>query len=738
MNARGRRGWASAAALVALTVPVTLGGPVAAAGDPAVAVQLPAKKKPQAEDPAAADALRVALAELTPAAPKGTDTLTLRGSLTNPGAEAVESVSVRLRLSTRALANRGEVAEVAAGAAGVRETTPVPGLEVPVSSTLAAGALAPWALTVPVKSLKLPGNGVYVVEVEALGVPLGGKAGPPAPLTTLRTFLPFLPKKKQYDATQVSWLWPLAAEPSRDARGAFTDGTLAAAVAPGGRLAELADAPGSVPVTWMLDPELLESVAALAGRHTVREGRKVRTEAADANAARWLKTISTRLAGKPVAALPYADPDVSGLTRHGAADRIAAALTRSRSTTAALLGRTSDTALAWPPDGLADEATLGALRSAGATAAVLSSSLVTPTAPLTFTPTGRATVAAGGQRMQALLADTGLADALAADLAAPGAAQLATQRVLADTAMLTLERPNQQRTVLVTPPRRWAPPPAWAAGLLGTTGSVPWLKTVGLATMSRTVESPELAGATVAYSPLLRPRELGKPFVTRVRQAAEAAEAVAGVLAQPGTLGPAYQAAALRSASSVWRGDRQRGRGYVDATREALRADAAKVRVIGRSLVTLSSNHGTVPVTVSNGLGQAVHVRLLMQPKVGSRLRITTPGPDTIGPGRKKTFRIEAEASTNGITRVAVQLVSVTGRPFGTPIELRVNTTSYGSLGLVVVGGAVGVLFVAAGVRNFRRIRGVRGSAPGSRRGDGPDDPQDRPPGVAVDETVQA
>lgn len=731
---RGRlpRGLASAAAVLAIVAPAALlpaaTGAVAAPRTNGPSANEAQKKKPQAEDPTGPPPVQVRLAELAPAAPKNADTLTVRGTLHNAGTEAVEGVSVRLRVSTRPLANRSEVASVAAGEADVRETAPVAGAEQQVTPSLPAGTDAPWALAVPVKSLRLPGNGVYVLQVEV-------RAGDGAAVGVLTSFLPFLPKKKLYDPTRVSWLWPLAAEPSRDARGAFTDDSLARELAPGGRLAELAEAPGRVPVTWMVDPELLESAAALARQegHSVRDGKKVRTQPADANAARWLATLRQQLAGKPVGALPYADPDVAGLARHDAADRITAALARSRTVTTNVLGRTSDTALAWPPDALADAPTLGALRAAGATAVVLSSATVVPTAALSYTPTGRATVDADGARMQALLADAGLSGALAGDLAAPGAAQLAAQRFLADTAMLTLERPNEQRTVLVTPPRRWSPPADWAQALLAASGSVPWLQTVGLATMSRTVEAPQFAGATLVYPATAKPLELGAPFLGRVRAAAASAESVVAVLASPGALGLAYQAAVLRSASSVWRDDRARGRAYVEGVWTALREDAGRVRVIGRSLVTLSSNHGTVPITVSNGLNQAVRVRLVLTPTVASRLRMTSPAEAVlIGPGRKQTVRVGAEASTNGITRVAVALQSPAGHAFGAPTELRVNTTSYGNVGLMVVGSAVGVLFLAAGARNVRRIRTARAGGDPGKHAAG------EPPSLPVDEKVQA
>lgn len=582
-----------------------------------------------------------------------------------------------------------------------------------VPGEVTSGKVAEWQVSVPVSSLRLSGNGVYVLQVTATGR-VGGDAT--RQLATLTTFLPYLPDAKQYQPTRLTWLWPLATTPSRDAHGVFLPSSSNAELLPGGRLADLTAAPGRIPVTWMVDPELLESAQALGLDHERQDGRGTTAADPDPAAARWLADLKAQLAPRerPVAALPYADPDVAALTHHGEPDELIRAVERSKAATGSILGRESDTTVAWPPDGFADVETLGALRRAGAKTVVLSSAALLLARERTYTPTGRSQVDAQGARLEVLVADQALTDTLSVDLAAPGAAALAAQRFLAETALITLERPNEARTILVAPPRRWAPPVGWSANLLATTEGTPWVRTVGLSALSKTRVPAEYAGAGLTYPQAAADAELAAAQVDRMEQISETSTGLIQIFARPGlepTCRPlvpgaaCYTGALFATVSSAWRNNRSAGRSYAVQATDRISADIDQVSVIGRDLVTLSSTRGTIPLTVSNELDQAIRVRPVLRPRVGSRLSVTNPKMITIGAGRKQTVRVPAEAASNGITQVDVQLLDAAGRPFGDTTQLRVNVTSFGKVGLIVLIAAGGVLFGAAIVKNVRRFR---------------------------------
>jgi len=162
-----------------------------------------------------------------------------------------------------------------------------------------------------------------------------------------------------------------------------------------GRLADLASAPGALPVTWMLDPEVLEAAAALAAAHERRNGTAVSDAAADPNAAAWLATLRAQLTtGGRWPPCP---------TRIRTRRRWAAARTATRSpgallplpgpVTARLLGPGVGHP-GWPGrrQATSDATTLATLRRTGARTVVLAGGQIPTLATLTYTPTGRARV----------------------------------------------------------------------------------------------------------------------------------------------------------------------------------------------------------------------------------------------------------------------------------------------------------------------------------------------------------
>jgi hypothetical protein len=709
MTDNGRR-----PAAVALTVGCLLSaGLVAATATPAAAAAPTALAAAAAPATPDASPVRVDITRITPQSPKPGDTLTVRGFVTNTGVTTFGTVTVRLRVSPTRLINRTEVRLVAEETPHLREGLAIAGTEHPVTTVLGPHARAGWSITVAVAELSLGGNGVYVVGVEAMGAS-GSPTGTARPerIGLRKTFLPWLPRPALLAPTRLAWLWPLTARPTRDADGAFVSPSaargLADAAAAGGRLDTLATVPGSMPVTWLVDPDLLESARALGVEHRIRSGKRVRAAPPDPVAGRWLSGLGRTLAGASVAPLPYGDPDLVALRRHGQASRIADAMERGAAAATAAVGRPVDARLAWPADGAADPATLAALRRSGVSTVVLDSSAVPATAEPTFTPTGRARVATSSGPLEALVADSGLTAALGGNLRDPATATLAGQRFLADTALITLERPLMSRSVLVAPPRYWSPPAGWLAGLFAEVRRAPWLQIVGTQTLQRTAPADGLDDAAVVYPSQAATRELPASYVAAVRGTAREAGLVTAVLGRPDELTQRYDAALLRAQSTAWRANVKAAASYLKILRDDVTAERSKVRVIGRDLVTLSSNSGTIPVTVTNETGHPVTVRLRLVPKVPSRLRVAAVEPFRIGAGRKTTIKIPAVAYANGLTPVDVQLQTPDGLAYGPRTSLRVNATNYGSVGLIVVVSAGVLLFVAAVLRNLRRLRRAR------------------------------
>ncbi len=63
-------------------------------------------------------------------------------------------------------------------------------------------------------------------------------------------------------------------------------------------------------------------------------------------------------------------------------------------------------------------------------------------------------------------------------VATAGGPRLAEQRLLAELAMITAEAPNDSRTILLAPPRRWNPAAGYADALAADVSRIPWLTEV--------------------------------------------------------------------------------------------------------------------------------------------------------------------------------------------------------------------------------------------------------------------
>ncbi|MGQ0467117.1 MAG: DUF6049 family protein [Sporichthyaceae bacterium] len=676
---------------------------------------LPAAAVPGA-DPAA-PTVEVVVEKIGPVVLKPKGTLTVVGSVINRGTAPLRAPTVSLELRRRAFTFRAELAAAADDRTPLRDGVEV--AEVVLPDPVAPGASAPWKLAVKAADLALPGNGVYPL---AVGV---GSGRAPA-LDTRTTFLPYLPDPKSYTPTKVSWLWPLAANPMRGPEGDFPKTTAGAAFAAPNRLYELATAPGARSVGWFVDPQLLDDASALAGPHREIDNGEVEKAAGNESAELWLGALRQELTGKPNAATPYADPDMLGLVDGNTDGLLAQALDRARAITTTVLGRQSDTSAIWPPGGLTDEATRNALHRLGARTLVMSSEQFPVLGTLSYTPTGRALVATDDGDLEVLISDDGLTKVLEGDLKAPGAFALAQQRLLAETALITLERPNVGRAVLMAPPRRWDPPAAGAKRLLAVFAAAPWMTASTLDTLSQTRVPAELVATEVDDRPALEARRLPQRYVAggrdSLRAVAGEARSLRAVFADDENLGTDPEAAVLRAASSSWIADVPGGRGYLAKVGEWVRADAGKVKILGRrGVVTLAGSRGTIPVTVQNGLSRPIRIRPTIVPVVSGRLRARSPELLTIAAGRSRTVSIPAEAAANGITRVRLELRDAEGNTYGQPTFLRVNVTNYGSVGLIVVLGGGGLLFAVAIVRNIRRVQRHRQHTAGQSRSEAPE-----------------
>ena len=324
---------------------------------------------------------------------------------------------------------------------------------------------------------------------------------------------------------------------------------------------------------------------------------------------------------------------------------------------------------------------------------------------LPYTPDARTDVAPGL---------TGwLADPVLGSLAASRArGVLAVQRVLAETAAVTSERPGLTRRTLVALPRGLDPDPAAFRALVQAVATAPWVSVVPATDLRQappgsgsdgSADLPRLAAPTPAA---VSRAQLSTSHVAAVRRTRSVLSALGEVVADPAAVTSTLQRSTLALLSCSWRERPQ------DLTL-ARGAVAGRVRTLGDNLRVLPSSvnfltsSGRLQITVLNELPETVSGLRLRLTSTNPRLRVTggdVATPD-LAPGTRAQVQVPVQALGSGKVRLDAQLVSPSGRPLGRREQVSVRAQPTGTWALGVVGAVVALVLVVGLVRALRRPR---------------------------------
>jgi Family of unknown function (DUF6049) len=734
---RRRLPWLVAAICVAVT---PLCGSVATAAPTPTPTPTPTEALP----------VTVELGGITPLAPQPGQTLTLRGRLTNRGTDTVTDLQPRLVVSDSHIGTRGEFDGIADSSDGPPSPDAVTVTTAAVNiarSTLTPGADTSFSLSVPVDDLHLPETwqvyemGVIVSGTTPLGVDTVGQ---------LRTFLPWAPVDQPGTGapTQLAWIWPLADRPHRITSTGWTDDQLANELRPGGRLdvllttaaaAQTQQPPAArpaprrrrhhkvppapprptitpVPVTWAVDPMLVQDVQAMDAGYTVGSGKDQRPGGGRAAAHSWLAGLQAAASHGAVIGLPYADPDLVAVIRAG----LTGDAQKAFAIGSPLLARALPSAplpYAWPSGGFSDRRTLDTLADTGITTFVLdSTALPVVGGDQSLTPGAHAKVATRDGSMDAVLVDHRLSGAVDAAAADPALGALTTQRVLSELLMIQAERPGLPRSVVIAPDRGWAPSARLARTLVSGSGQVPWIQPV---TVAQIVASPVYSlvqrGPDIDYPADARAAELRRSYLRSTVPLTHRLDAFADILPPGDPQARQFDDGLLRLLSSAWRTDPAGAATDRDHFGDAVKRTMQQVSITTQpdSLVTLTGSSGSVPITVSNELDTPVQVAISAVADPHLEVRRGAHVTRTINPHTQVPVDVRVTALTRGIATLTVSLLTPGpgGRPYGPPVVLRVNSTAYGLEAVLITGGATVVLFIGAGIRLGRRARAARRAA---------------------------
>ncbi len=675
--------------------------------------------------------LRVVLLDLTPSAYSATDparaTVVVRARIEHRGSDPVTSLTARLVAQRSPVVARSGLDTWARASerASITRSSASSDDVVVGSGTLDPGASAEVVISLPAASLGA-GVGAHLAAVEVSDD--SGRLG------VARTFLVSAPPP--VTPTPLTLLLPLVA--GRDATASGLDAAVQE------RLGPLVDGSADARVAWAVDPALTATVASVRAATGAAAGTPTAGATPDPTASssaqpsaeqaerlsQWLGRLAAASAGRDVVGLPFGDPDLEALSRAASgAELLQRATTAAAGAFDGLTGASVRTDVAWPADQAADEDLLGFCVEGRASTVVLDDRCLVPDPDLTFTPVGRATVELSGARsVAALVADRTMSSVLA-DAADPDQAVLVRQRLVAEAATTTLQRPNDPRGQLLVAPRSFAPVASTLSGLVTDLESSGWAAWQTLTELVQATapdgerSEPQVAAATNrAALPTGHVEDVERQLVAvdDFRSALQTSTPDADLLSQ--------QRAALALLGASWRGHTDELPQARAALGRAVQLLTAGVSIATGSVRNLAAERSELPITVVNELDVPVLVDLVLRPRT-PRVQLDAVPRQTVAARSQQRVAVPVRALANGSVVVDAQLRTPAGSAIGSPVDIRLNVRAdvENWISGVVGGGAAGLLVLGV-VRAFRK---------GRRRVDQAEHPAE-PPAQEAEEAPEA
>ena len=685
---------AIAASLVVLVAPMT-----ARASDVS-----PSPLPGTSPTPTVVEPVRVLLDEISPKAPRSKDKLHLAGRII-AGDRPVDDLVIRVRfgpvLSRFDLHLQQQKPKPPPGLAG----TPVSG-----PSHLDPGATERLSLDVPMRLVPyLSTDGVHPLEVE-----IQGRLDSAADTTVLGradTFLPVFSGQPP-TPTRIAWAVTVAAPPQANPASAITDPGITGMVAPNGRLSRILTAAvqvkdsvkgaASTPITFVVDTDLLRALKrAATGSFKVPGSNK--TYPRSDNAAQFLSVLGKNATPEQLVAMATADADIVSLAEADLGGEAIGALQDARAAAGEILGVRPRGDIAVPPGGHLTPATIDLLHAHSITTALLAEEAFPPQPDLTYTPTAYAHLTSATGALRVAVADSALNALVAQGERSAPTPRMAEQLFLAETAMITSQRPAVAQSVLVTTPRDWEPGTRFGRAVLADSASVPWLTGSSIDDVTTGLDDTEHRTAPVLTASTTLPKDL---LVTITKTRADVKD-FSSVFADPEkqNITPPLEHALYAAESAQWRADLSSAIVRSQASTAALERLRDSIRAAAPRVVTLTNATSPIPVTVINELDIEVVVLLRIQSTNRTRLRSDYSQPVTLPAHSKKRVDVPVHVESSGTFPVTVAAETPSGHLLAPSVRFIVRSAAYGAIALWITGGALAVLLLAIALRAVRRLR---------------------------------
>ncbi|MGN6162493.1 MAG: hypothetical protein ACTHOG_12430 [Marmoricola sp.] len=678
------------------------------------------------------DTSSITIDNVAPATIPAKGTLVIGGVLHNGSSTTWHHVSVTPQTSTYPRTTAAEIAAAAAldpnlvllGNTMVAQSVPV--------KDLAPGATARFSIRIPRTAMNITGTpGAYWLGV----IPRSDESHPAS--LTARAFLPLLPTVNKKASVHVALVVPLRDSPVRTTTGALADANgFTRDLSPVGRLGRIATFAQSAagrPLTWLVDPALLDTAdqvahgtspypVGVAGSTlpvptplptstaspsatssgtptpsasptpsgsptaTPTKGPSAAVVAARLAAGSWLQTVTAALQSSPTYALPYADPAIAPLVATGHADLVTAAQTLS------LQSMTDRTLISRP----AVAPVRGSLtQSEWATLGADESAFVGPA-----TPTSRSVTSNGRTLIIASAASAG-----GPGPSTPTSAFNIRQRILAE-ASVSIGQPTTTELTIVLP-ATWDPGSATSIADFFPLLTRPWLSFTGLPTITEGNVSLDRSAPRAST----KQRANIRAAIALRAAATQLANLLATPTATSDALTRRLDATALSTVSYSSADAPIRYRLNAARTVEALARLQATVRVEGTHFVTLSGSSGVITVALHNGLNQPIRVGLRQTNRDPDTTVAVDPiAPITLDPDERSTLRVHLTARRVSVQEVTLTAVDAHGAPVGTALTFTLRSSPVGAVVWAITIAIVLVLVLVV-IRRLRRRLRARGGA---------------------------
>ncbi|MFN2561284.1 MAG: DUF6049 family protein [Jatrophihabitans sp.] len=534
---------------------------------------------------------------------------------------------------------------------------------------------------------------------------------------------------------RVTWIWPLIDRPHRLLQDAvFTDDELAGTVASGGRLdralqvVERTDP--TVPLTLVIDPELIDELTVMAGSSGYRVQAADKTVPGTGNvaAANWLGRLRSALDADPrlqLAFTPYADPDIESLNRENVSWTNAMPPQMRARIGAALPGRALDATVAWPAGGAISSTTLRLLAARGTSTVVLNQAAVLPRVAESAVPSGLARLDSGNTDLAAALVSPTIENDVVKGLGPTGPAEL--PQLIAELAIRAAQEPGAEHAVVITAPRYVDPSVDAAVRTIKDTSQSTFAKPISLTEMvggellptgrSRLAPVPASAAGLPATTVAATSQAAGAlPDVTSLLTPHPRKGAVARPDPAAEALLASLPVAIQRAASSAWR---QKDAASAAAAAQFARGVSRQIDSIENGVqiirpssgsYTLASESSPLPITVDNKLPYPVTIRISITTDVNGLPGFSTKdiGLESVDSNQKRTLKVPTTTVRKGRIKVHVALLTPNGVTLGESVPLTVRSTVLGLVGVVITIVAGVVLVLALLIRVGRQMRGRR------------------------------